>query len=57
VDFRVQSRAVGSRITVITPHGGGIEPGTADIALAIADTDFSFTLSKEQNAGIKIVCI
>lgn len=42
MDFRVQSRAVGSRITVITPHGGGIEPGTADIALAIADTDFSF---------------
>ncbi|HVS81058.1 MAG TPA: poly-gamma-glutamate hydrolase family protein [Pyrinomonadaceae bacterium] len=30
-----------SAITIIAPHGGGIEPGTSEIAKAIADSDFS----------------
>jgi phage replication-related protein YjqB (UPF0714/DUF867 family) len=27
---------------LIAPHGGGIEPGTSEVADAIAATDFSF---------------
>src|SRR5712691_3462075 len=30
-----------SAITVIAPHGGGIEPGTSEIAKAIARSEFS----------------
>lgn len=42
VDFRVQSRVARSRIAVIAPHGGSIEPGTSEIAMAIAGSDCSF---------------
>jgi phage replication-related protein YjqB (UPF0714/DUF867 family) len=31
----------GSRAVVLAPHGGGIEPGTSEIAAAIAGNDFS----------------
>jgi len=32
----------GTSVAVIAPHGGGIEPRTAEIAEAIAGSDFSF---------------
>ena len=32
----------GSTVAVIAPHGGGIEPRTAEIAEAIAGSDFSY---------------
>lgn len=31
-----------SAICIVAPHGGGIEPGTTEIAEAIAGTEFSF---------------
>lgn len=34
-------RSAGSRVVVAAPHGGGIEPGTSEIALAIAGDDLS----------------
>ena len=48
-DFTILVRHRDSRIAVIAPHGGGIEPGTMDIADALAGSDFSFYAFK----GIK----
>jgi phage replication-related protein YjqB (UPF0714/DUF867 family) len=41
-DFRVRLREHGGATVVIAPHGGGIEPGTSEVADAIADDDLSF---------------
>ncbi len=41
-DYTVHFRNTGSEIAVIAPHGGGIEPGTFDIADEIAGKEFSF---------------
>ena len=42
-DFRVSLRRVrNAPIAVVAPHGGGIEPGTAEIADRLADRDFSY---------------
>ena len=41
-----------SPIAIIAPHGGGIEPGTQDIAEALAGNDFAFyVLSGIKAAG------
>lgn len=40
-DYRRVIEKRGSKITVIAPHGGGIEPGTSEIAKAIAGGEFS----------------
>lgn len=42
IDFRVVLRRTKSNIVVVAPHGGSIEPGTSEIADAIAGTDYSF---------------
>jgi phage replication-related protein YjqB (UPF0714/DUF867 family) len=42
IDFCVRSRDLGSRIAVIAPHGGKIEPGTSEVAIAIAGANLSF---------------
>jgi phage replication-related protein YjqB (UPF0714/DUF867 family) len=41
-NFRVRFRDAKSITAIIAPHGGGIEPGTSEIAEAIAGTEFSF---------------
>jgi phage replication-related protein YjqB (UPF0714/DUF867 family) len=41
-DFRICLRHPGVATSVIAPHGGDIEPGTSEIADAIAGDDFSF---------------
>ncbi len=41
-DFRVRSRARAAATVVVAPHGGEIEPGTSEIAEAIAGADLSF---------------
>ena len=42
-DFRVSLRRVlNAPIAVVAPHGGGIEPGTSEIADELADRDFSY---------------
>jgi phage replication-related protein YjqB (UPF0714/DUF867 family) len=48
-DYAIFHRRAGSKIAVMAPHGGGIEPGTLDIADAVAGTDHSFYAFK----GIK----
>ncbi len=41
VDFRVRSWVRATATVVVAPHGGGIEPGTSDIAEAIAGVNLS----------------
>lgn len=41
-DYRVRLRERRDTIVVIAPHGGGIEPGTSELADAIAGDDLSF---------------
>jgi phage replication-related protein YjqB (UPF0714/DUF867 family) len=44
VDFRERVAIRHSPLSVIAPHGGGIEPGTSELALAIAGKDLPFYL-------------
>ena len=41
-DFRIRSRDLNSVAVIVAPHGGEIEPGTSEIAEAIAGNDISF---------------
>jgi phage replication-related protein YjqB (UPF0714/DUF867 family) len=41
VDFDIVCRPTRSPAAVIAPHGGEIEPGTSEIAAAIADDEFN----------------
>ena len=36
-DFTVSQEIRGSSVAIVAPHGGGIEPGTSELAAAIAD--------------------
>ncbi|MBA3767082.1 MAG: poly-gamma-glutamate hydrolase family protein [Acidobacteria bacterium] len=40
-DYRRVIERRNSKITIIAPHGGGIEPGTSEIAKALAGGEFS----------------
>lgn len=42
--YRVAVRDLGSRIAIVAPHGGGIEPGTSEVSRAIAQDDLSLYL-------------
>ena len=57
-DYRVRKRYGKSGIAVMAPHGGGIEPGTTEIAEAIAGEDHTFYtfsgLKKKNNAILHI---
>lgn len=56
--FSVSVRNAGSTVVVAAPHGGGIEPGTSEIALAIAGADLSYYLFEghkvENNSDLHI---
>lgn len=41
-DYVILLRKADTRLAVMAPHGGGIEPGTVDIADAVADGDLTF---------------
>jgi phage replication-related protein YjqB (UPF0714/DUF867 family) len=41
VDYRIHVEDRSSRVAVLAPHGGFIEPATSEIALTIADEKFS----------------
>jgi phage replication-related protein YjqB (UPF0714/DUF867 family) len=52
VDYRVLARRAGPALAVMAPHGGGIEPGTSEIADAVAGETFSFhTLEGLKSSG------
>lgn len=42
VDFRILLRRRDSHTAIVAPHGGAIEPGTSEIACAVAGDDLSF---------------
>jgi phage replication-related protein YjqB (UPF0714/DUF867 family) len=48
-DYVILSRAGSSGLLIMAPHGGGIEPGTGDIADALAGSEHAFYCFK----GIK----
>jgi len=53
--FSIAMRGRGSRVVIAAPHGGGIEPGTSEIASAIAGADLScylFEGHKRQGNGV-----
>ena len=57
-DYTILYRELPSIITIMAPHGGGIEPGTEDIADGFAGCDYTFYafkgLKKEGNAVLHI---
>jgi phage replication-related protein YjqB (UPF0714/DUF867 family) len=42
IDYRIRIEDRGAPFVILAPHGGRIEPGTSEIAEAIAGTDLSF---------------
>ena len=48
-DYTILFREANSKFLIISPHGGGIEPGTIDLADAVASSDHTFCAFK----GIK----
>ena len=58
VDYAIFHRGANSQIAVMAPHGGGIEPGTIDIADAMAGCDHTFYSFKAlKKSGNKILHI
>ena len=41
-DYTLSFRDAGSRVTIIAPHGGKIEPRTSDLVRRIAGEDYNF---------------
>jgi phage replication-related protein YjqB (UPF0714/DUF867 family) len=41
-DYRIRIESKGGHVLIMAPHGGKIEPGTAEIAEAISGQDYSF---------------
>jgi phage replication-related protein YjqB (UPF0714/DUF867 family) len=50
-DYRITVQDRGTRVAIIAPHGGTIEPETASIARAVAGDDLSFYLFEALHAG------
>ncbi|RYH01901.1 replication protein [Salipiger sp. IMCC34102] len=51
VDYRIRCEDRGSRVVILAPHGGSIEPETAMIAQAIAGETLSFYAFEALNPG------
>jgi phage replication-related protein YjqB (UPF0714/DUF867 family) len=58
VDYDIHVRRSQPSFAIVAPHGGGIEPGTSEIADCIADETFSFYtfegIKNKQNADLHI---
>lgn len=50
-DYRITVQDRGTRVVILAPHGGTIEPETASIARAVAGGDLSFYLFEALHAG------
>ncbi len=51
VEYRIRSKDRGGPVVILAPHGGSIEPETAEIAEAIAGDDLSFYAFEALRAG------
>ncbi len=57
-DYTILSRERVSKVAIMAPHGGGIEPGTVDIADVVAGSDYTFYAFKGiKKTGNKILHI
>lgn len=57
-DYTILLRESNSKFAIIAPHGGGIEPGTIDLADAVASSDHTFYAFKGiKKTGNKILHI
>jgi phage replication-related protein YjqB (UPF0714/DUF867 family) len=55
-DYVIICRDLHSRVAIMAPHGGGIEPGTVDLADAISGENFTFYAFKGlKKTGNKIL--
>ena len=58
LDYRVRLRSASSAMVVVAPHGGGIEPGTSELAEAVAGERLSFYafegLKRSGNAALHV---
>jgi phage replication-related protein YjqB (UPF0714/DUF867 family) len=50
-DYRIRIELRDPRVLIMAPHGGRIEPATAEIVEAIASTDYSFYSFEGLKAG------
>lgn len=48
--FGIRTENRQSRIAIVAPHGGGIEPGTSEVVLAVAGIDLSYYLFEGRKA-------
>jgi len=59
-DYTIIYRQLDTDIAIMAPHGGGIEPGTLDIADALAGGEYTFYafkgLKKEGNRLLHLTC-
>lgn len=59
--YAITARDLGTPIVVVAPHGGGIEPGTSEIALSIAADRYSHYLfegrKKRSNHDLHITSV
>jgi phage replication-related protein YjqB (UPF0714/DUF867 family) len=57
-DYSLSFRNTGSRVTILAPHGGKIEPRTSDLARRIAGDNYNFYcfegIKKKDNACLHI---
>ena len=57
-DYTLTVRDAGSRVTIIAPHGGNIEPRTSDLARKIAGEIYNYYcfegIKQKDNAGLHI---
>lgn len=51
VDFDILVKPRRSRLAVLAPHGGGIEPGTSELAAALAGDRFSLYIFEGRKRG------
>ena len=49
--YSILVRDTGSRVVIAAPHGGGIEPGTSEVARSIAGSDLSYYVFEGRKAG------
>ena len=57
-DYAILYREADSKVAIMAPHGGGIEPGTIDIADAVAGSEHTFYAFKGvKKTGNKILHI
>jgi phage replication-related protein YjqB (UPF0714/DUF867 family) len=52
--YRIVSMPRGSAVAIIAPHGGNIEPGTSELARAVAGQELSLYLFEGRLASTRV---